>query len=64
MKIHEYQGKALFARYGIALHFVKPQAIEYRQGSAAFVPGLSIIDVLMHNDPAQARELLGRCTVS
>jgi len=53
-----------FARHGIALHFVAPQAIEYRQGGAAFVPGLSIIDVLMHNDRGQARELLGRCTVS
>ena len=53
-----------FGRHGIALHFVQPQPIEYRQGSAAFVPGLSIIDVLMHNDPMQTRELLGRCTVS
>jgi hypothetical protein len=55
---------AEFARHGIALHFVEAQPIEYRQGGAAFVPGLSIIDVLMHNDPAQTRELLGRCTVS
>jgi WbqC-like protein family len=53
-----------FARHGIALHFVAPEAIEYRQGGAAFVPGLSIIDVLMHNDAAQTRELLRRCTVS
>ena len=55
---------AEFARHGIALHFVESRPIEYRQGGAAFVPGLSIIDVLMYNDPPQARELLDRCTVS
>lgn len=46
-----------FARQGIKLTFLQPTLTPYRQGSTAFVPGLSIIDVLMHNSPMRAREL-------
>jgi len=49
-----------FARRGIALRFLQPTLTPYPQGSQAFVPGLSIIDVLMHNSPARVREFFGQ----
>lgn len=49
-----------FAGRGIALRLLQPTLTPYAQGSAAFVPGLSIIDVLMHNSPAHVRELFGQ----
>jgi hypothetical protein len=38
-----------FAAHGIALAFLEPRPIEYRQFDGAFVPWLSIVDVLMFN---------------
>lgn len=64
---HEYvnlQGGAAlytapaFWRQGIRLRFLQPTLAPYPQRSPAFVPGLSIIDVLMHNAPAAARALV------
>ncbi len=49
----------LFAQRGIELRFVQSRPLSYRQvGGAPFVPGLSIIDVAMHNSPADVRGLL------
>ena len=53
-----------FAHQGITLRFLAPTLAPYPQRSAAFVPGLSIIDVLMHNSPACVRELFGQGTLS
>lgn len=47
-----------FAAQGLTLRFLEPNLAPYRQGSGAFVPGLSILDVLMHNAPAQVCELV------
>lgn len=47
-----------FAAQGLTLKFLQPVLPPYRQGSGAFVPGLSILDVLMHNSPARTRELV------
>jgi WbqC-like protein family len=41
--------KAAFAEHGIELQFLKPGPVEYPQHGAAFVPWLSIVDVLMFN---------------
>lgn len=38
-----------FAPHGIALNFIKPHDICYKQYNSTFVPWLSIIDVLMFN---------------
>lgn len=38
-----------FARFGIRLQFLKTAAVTYSQGKGAFVPNLSILDVLMFN---------------
>jgi WbqC-like protein len=50
----------VFLAHGIRLHFVCAELAEYPQFGGPFVPGLSIIDVLMFNTPAAARELLTR----
>lgn len=39
-----------FARNGLALSFLEPALPEYQQFGAPFVPGLSLIDVLMFNE--------------
>jgi len=58
-------GQSLYSReafvaHGIRLHFITTAPIEYRQFNTPFVPSLSVIDLLMFNAPAQARELLTR----
>jgi hypothetical protein len=52
-----YDGNA-FREAGISLRFIKMRPIEYAQRSAAFVPNLSIVDVLMAIGPAEVRNLL------
>lgn len=48
----------LFAQHGIDLNFVNVIINSYKQGTPEFNPGLSIIDVLMYNDPAQVVAML------
>ncbi|AYA37126.1 hypothetical protein D3Y59_08705 [Hymenobacter oligotrophus] len=52
-----------FANAGIALRFLQPNLQPYPQGTTAFVPGLSVIDLLMHNTPEQARAMFGQGTL-
>lgn len=47
-----------FAGHGLALRFLDPVLAPYPQGAAAFVPGLSIIDLLMHVPTEEARAML------
>jgi hypothetical protein len=55
----ELYDAAAFARHGVALRFLKTGDLRYAQGRGAFVPSLSILDVLMHCDPVVCRtELL------
>lgn len=49
-----------FARNGLALEFLKPSIDPYPQLTLPFVPALSIIDVLMFNDAADASALVHR----
>lgn len=45
---------AAFAAQGVSLRFVQPKLTPYRQGPGqAFVPGLSVIDALMHLPAAE-----------
>lgn len=55
---------AAFAERGVRLHFVEPLPFKYMQGGPDFLPSLSIIDVLMYNDPARVRGLLARCAAA
>lgn len=54
-----------FRRAGIELFFLKPRLHPYPQlnKSKEFVPGLSIIDLLMNNSPTEARQLLQHYTL-
>ncbi len=47
-----------FAAQGLTLRFLEPVLTPYPQGGGAFVPGLSILDVLMHNAPVQVGALV------
>lgn len=49
---------AAFAEQGVELRFVQPRLRQYPQSGAGFVPGLSIIDVLMHNPVEVVRSML------
>ncbi|UOQ67738.1 WbqC family protein [Hymenobacter volaticus] len=49
---------ALFEQYGVRLLFLEPGLPVYQQFSSDHVPGLSILDVLMHNSPEQISQML------
>ncbi len=52
-----------FAGEGIALKFIKALPIAYAQFTEPFVPSLSIVDVLMFNNLATIRGMLGAFTL-
>jgi hypothetical protein len=47
-----------FSARGIELHFIRSRSMTYQQFANDFVPGLSIIDVMMFNPPTRIREVL------
>ena len=47
-----------FGRKGIRLSFIEPEPVEYAQFGDAFVPNLSVIDLMMFNDRQRCREIL------
>jgi hypothetical protein len=53
-----YSREAFSAR-GVELRFLKSEATPYRQSGREFVPNLSIVDVMMWNDPDEIRKMLG-----
>jgi len=50
----------VFKNHGINLHFVKTDAIEYKQFNNEFVPNLSIIDIMMFNSKEDIQKMLLR----
>jgi len=53
-----------FGAAGVRLCFVQPEFPAYPQpGAAAFVPGLSMIDVLMNTAPETARAMLSQARI-
>ena len=56
----ELYEKDKFATEGIELSFIDTQELEYKQFNKAFVPNLSMIDVMMFNSKEETRELLQR----
>jgi len=52
--------RTAFTQYGVALKFLIPSAIEYKQFGTTHVPWLSIIDVMMFNSKNQLRMLLNK----
>jgi hypothetical protein len=55
--------KDAFEKQGIALHFFQMETVTYRQGNMPFVPGLSIIDVMMYNDCTAIHSFLDQYTL-
>jgi hypothetical protein len=52
-----------FAANGLSLGFIESRFPEYRQKAPGFVPGLSMIDVLMWNSPEEVVDMLRHCSV-
>jgi hypothetical protein len=52
--------KAFFQSNGIELKFIKSHLAAYRQNTSEFIPGLSIIDVLMHNSKTEVLAMLNQ----
>jgi hypothetical protein len=55
----ELYSRDTFRSRGIELQFLRPTILEYAQFGSAFVPSLSIVDVLMFNPLANIRETIG-----
>ena len=47
-----------FSEASISLQILEPRLTAYRQGRSVFIPGLSILDLLMWNSPAETLELV------
>jgi hypothetical protein len=56
----ELYTKDSFKKKGIQLNFIKAKPIIYKQFSNEFVPWLSIIDVLMFNNPEEIKMMLNQ----
>ena len=56
----ELYDKKRFEDQTISLHFIRSEAIRYRQFTDEFVPWLSIIDVVMFNSVVETTELLNK----
>jgi hypothetical protein len=59
----ELYSKDQFRQYGIELHFLKSNNIQYLQFSNEFIPFLSIIDLMMFNHKDQIKEFLNHYTI-
>ena len=53
-----FYNKDRFTENGVNLHFVNPRLREYQQLNKPFVPALSVIDVMMFNQPAEIKQML------
>lgn len=54
---------ALFRAHGLSLRFLRMDDLSYPQFNQAFVPSLSIIDVLMFNSRSETQAMLDRFTL-
>ena len=54
----ELYDREAFAKEDMQLHFVRARLSAYKQFDNEFVPGLSIIDVMMFNDKAAVKQML------
>lgn len=52
--------RKIFKEHNIELRFLKPSIIEYNQFENEFVGGLSMIDVLMFNEPKKIKQMLSK----
>ncbi len=47
-----------FLQHNVELRFLAPRLTPYPQSSTEFIPGLSVIDAMMHNAPAALQQLM------
>jgi hypothetical protein len=59
----ELYNKEEFKKRNIELNFIKADPIEYKQQHDAFVPWLSILDVMMFNSKEDIKEMLNQYTL-
>lgn len=52
-----------FGEHGVELRFLCPHLVPYEQGGAPFLPGLSIIDVMMYTSPELLHTLMNQSTL-
>lgn len=57
----ELYSKDHFSKNGVALKFIKPRVVPYRQFGKEFIPNLSILDAIMHNPVEKLRSQLDSC---
>ncbi|MFZ4619444.1 MAG: WbqC family protein [Bacteroidota bacterium] len=60
----ELYRKEFFLERGVSLHFLETRFREYPQSAESFIPGLSIIDVMMHNPKDAVNALLAEYSLS
>ncbi|MGD8427708.1 MAG: WbqC family protein [Balneolaceae bacterium] len=48
--------KTAFSEKGVQLYFLESEKVQYEQFGNEFVPGLSILDIMMFNNPQTIRE--------
>lgn len=56
----ELYDRSAFMQHGIKLYFLKTEIFPYKQFKNEFVPGLSMIDILMFNSPEEINAMLDR----
>lgn len=56
--------KERFFRDNIRLCFLKSEAESYQQFDNEFIPNLSIIDIMMFNDPGKIKNMLGQYSLA
>ena len=62
--LQPHSKKDFFAAKGVDLSFIRPTLLPYAQGkSDDFTPGLSMIDVLMWNEPNRIKQMLANYTL-
>lgn len=54
----ELYNKEDFKKRNIELKFIKTKFREYKQLNCKFIPGLSILDIIMHNSPDEIKSML------
>jgi hypothetical protein len=59
----ELYSKEIFKQHAIELKFMRPDAVEYKQLTGAFIPWLSMIDVMMFNSKETINRYLQSYTI-
>jgi hypothetical protein len=52
-----------FLECGLELRFLHSRPVEYAQFGAPFIPGLSVVDLMMFNSVDRIREMLASCDI-